>query len=257
MAMEGLLWRGGGWTPVAESESRPTVVDSWLVTDGWMRAPRRHVDRFAAACGEPAAAEFCRAALRRIPVTGAWFPRVELVGSTFHLLLRPAPPLGDTVRLWLPPTPDRRTRPTVKGPDLDDLLALRRFATERGADEAVLCAADGRLREGATTSILWWRGDVLCAPPPDDTILPGVTRAVIEEIAAATAVPVRYETCPPRELAGLETWAVNALHGLRPVTGWVGNSVDTAITPGTPHRAPGWRARLAATRVPVGGAPVR
>jgi branched-subunit amino acid aminotransferase/4-amino-4-deoxychorismate lyase len=228
------------------------VVDSWLVEDGWLRALELHAHRFRDACAAmldvPAAAteEFFWTAIGRIPTTGAWFPRVELVVANgeprFQLWIREAPPRHDTIRLWLPGKPDQRTRPTVKGPDLAQLADLRQAATAHGADEAVLTASDGAVVEGGTTSIVWWRGDVLCVPSAEQQVLPGVTRTVIALLAASDGIPTVGEACRPDELDGLETWAVNALHGIRPVTEWVG----TEVRPGAAERAEAWRARLAA-----------
>ena len=50
---------------------------------------------------------------------------------------------------------------------------LRERAAGRGAGEAVLADADGRLLEGAYTSLLWWEGETLWAVPDDAPICPG------------------------------------------------------------------------------------
>lgn len=252
MAGETLVWTDGGWaTPLDCESDPPAIVDSWLVRDGRMRAPERHADRFRTACASVLAVPFGRteeffwAAVGRIPVSGDWFPRVELVvtdaGARFQLGLRPSPARHDTVRLWLSPSADQRSLPTAKGPDLEHLAGLRHAATERGADEAVIRSAAGAVLEGTTTSILWWRDDVLCAPPQTGRVLPGVTRAVITALAARDGIDTRWETCPPEQLDGLEVWAVNALHGIRPVTAWFGASVRS----GPATRAAAWQARLA------------
>jgi branched-subunit amino acid aminotransferase/4-amino-4-deoxychorismate lyase len=137
------------------------------------------------------------------------------------------------------PRPDARTQPRVKGPDLAWLAAARDTAVTAGADEAVLLSADGRVLEGTTTSILWWRGDALCAPSAD-SVLPGITRSILTEAVAASGAPVACENPRPRDLSGLEVWAVNALHGIRPVTGWVGSDFSA----GSAHRAARWQRYL-------------
>ncbi|MGI5458723.1 aminotransferase class IV [Streptomyces sp. CA-249302] len=263
-----LRWAGPepGFVPVAAGASSALLVaDSWLVEDGRVKALPAHLARFSGACAlvpsmsaEDVAA-FVREALPQLPTAGRWFPRLELVeadgGRRLQLLIRPAPPRGDIVRLWVPPDPDRRTRPAVKGPDLPYLTALRAEANAVGADEAVLLSPDGRVREGATTSILWWRDDTLCAPADGPDILPGVTRAQLLRLAAELHVPVAFESPRPRDLDGLEVWAVNALHGIRPVTAWLGTGAGatavTDLTAAPARRAPEWQARLEHLGAPV------
>jgi len=75
---------------------------------------------------------------------------------------------------------------------------------------------------------MWWRGDTLCAPPADG-LLPGITRKILFELAEADGVPTcRSVQAFPTELAGCEAWVVNALHGIRHGTGWIGASAMPA-----------------------------
>jgi branched-subunit amino acid aminotransferase/4-amino-4-deoxychorismate lyase len=140
--------------------------------------------------------------------------------------------------------------PKTKGPDLGLLGTWRSRAREHGADEAMLVDDDGRLLEGAYSSLLWWEDDVLCAVPDEAPILPGVTRALLLGLARARGTPVRYRRPFPDELAGCETWLVNALHGIRRARGWAG--VDRPA--GAATRAVAWRSLLESTaaRVPTG-----
>ena len=80
--------------------------------------------------------------------------------------------------------------------------------------------ADGRLLEGAFTSLLWWEGETLCAVPDDAPILPGITRALLHRARGRRDTPVAQRRPAPEELAGRETWLVSALHGIRAVTRW-------------------------------------
>jgi para-aminobenzoate synthetase len=245
-------FKAGGLNTPAEPapDVPPAIVDSWLVEEGKVLAFDAHVRRFAAACGEffgigeERVEDFLRAAASRVPPRGRWFPRAEaavLDGTPgLRFRIRPAPPRGEAVRLWITARPDGRKHPDVKGPDLDWLAAQRQAAVAAGADEAVLLSPDGHVREGATTSILWWRGDSLCAPPEDGGILPGTTRAVLLDAARACGVRVTVEQATPVALDGLEVWAVNALHGIRPVTAWV----NAGVRPGRATRASRWNAYL-------------
>jgi branched-subunit amino acid aminotransferase/4-amino-4-deoxychorismate lyase len=204
----------------------PQAADSWLVADGRVRAVERHWTRFFDACGEHGVAPEALATFRArvehaVPARGRWFPRVELrEDGELALLVRPAPPREPTVVAWIADVPDPRRAPRRKGPDLDRLAALRERAATHGAGEAVIAAADGRLLEGAFTSLLWWEGETLCAVPDEAPILPGITRALLIELAVERATPLARRLPTPEDLAGRETWLVSALHGVRIVTRW-------------------------------------
>ena len=98
----------------------------------------------------------------------------------------------------------------------------------------------GRLLEGAYTSLLWWDGETLCVVGDDAPILPGVTRALLLELARDRGTPVARRRPAPHDLAGRETWLVSALHGIRAVTRWT----DGGPAAGGAARAPGWQALL-------------
>lgn len=229
----------------------PAVVDSWLVAEGRVRDLPLHGRRFRRACAEmvpelPAATvqRFLDAARRRLPEHGRWFPRIEACGGPeprLALWLRPAPaPGAGEVTLWIPPDPDPRLRPTVKGPDLRLLAGLRERAQAVGADDALLHDGEGTVLEAAHSALVWWRGDELCVPEPGLAVLPSVTRAHLERLAECWRCPVRTGRLRPAELPELETWSLNALHGLRPVRAWIGaDGRATAAKVST--RAADWR----------------
>jgi len=220
------------------------AADSWLVVDGRVRAVERHWARFSATCAEHGVGPAAVAALREdleVPAAGRWFPRVELhADGRLAVQLRPAPAREPTVAAWIADVPDPRHAPRRKGPDLERLAALRTRAAAHGAGEAVLADADGRLLEGAFTSLLWWEGETLCALPDEAPILPGVTRALLLELARDRGTPVARQRPEPRALAGRETWLVSALHGIRVVTNWAGGGLGAGDAP----RASAWRRRL-------------
>jgi branched-subunit amino acid aminotransferase/4-amino-4-deoxychorismate lyase len=221
------------------------AADSWLVVDGRVRAVERHWARFAATCGEHGVGPDAVAALRAqvdgaVPAEGRWFPRVELrADGELAVRVRPAPPREPTVVAWLADVPDPRRFPRRKGPDLERLAALRERAAAHGAGEAVLCDADGHLLEGAFTSLLWWEGETLCVVPDDAPILPGVTRALLVELARERGTPVAQRRPAPQELANCETWLVSALHGIRAVGRWANGPPA-----GAARRAAGWQRLL-------------
>ena len=222
------------------------AADSWLVADGRARAVERHWARFTATCGEQDVAPDELAAFRAevqraLPARGRWFPRVELrADGELALELRPAPPREPTVVAWVADVPDPRVVPRRKGPDLERLGAMRERAAAHGAGEAVIADADGRLLEGAYTSLLWWEGETLWAVPDDAPILPGITRELVIELARARDTPVAWRRPWPHERAGRETWLVSALHGIRAGTRWAGGGVPAVDAP----RAAAWQRLL-------------
>jgi branched-subunit amino acid aminotransferase/4-amino-4-deoxychorismate lyase len=246
--MEELLtWVAGDELVPATPTGDPLLVaDSWLVQDGRARGLELHRRRFTAGCADAAGVpeatvtEFWRAAIRHLPCHGDLFPRIELIGGAqvrFWLRIRPAPHRGTTIRVWLPGRSDQRRTPRRKGPDLGSLGVLRSEAMNAGADDALLTTRSGLILESATASLIWWDGDQLCVPDPALPVLPGVTARLIRAAAAARGITIVHRRSRLAELAGRETWLVNALHGIRPVTAWVGASE----LPGRPARAPEWR----------------
>ena len=242
-------WSAGELTPAGSEASlddgeRLDAVDSFLVSDGRALAVGLHQQRFTNAVPEPArssADAFFSAAVAVVPPTGEWFPRVQYgIRSGFTVTVRPAPAVARSIVLATHDGPDPRTQPTRKGPDLPALLAAREMARGRGADDAVILSPAGFVVEGATTSLLWWRGDTLCTPSADLVRMDGVTIGSVLALARALGVEVSWESATPADLDGLEVWALNSLHGIRIVTSWI----DGPLTAEQPARLALWRARL-------------
>ncbi|WP_025155864.1 aminotransferase class IV [Leifsonia aquatica] len=251
-------WAGGELVArdsceVAETEL--LVADSFLVADGSALALGLHGSRFQDSGrlqGHPDRAElqrFWEAGVRALPRTGAWFPRFELVrtGDALRLRfrLRTAPALTNELVVATAASDPRRT-PDIKGPDIDRLSVLRQRAQAAGAQEAILLDG-GFVADGATTALLWWRGDTLYTPPLSLPRVDSVAARTVRGIAAALRVPVDEEEARPAQLDGVTLWAVNALHGIRAVTAWVdgpGLSQD-------PARTDAWRARFAMLSRPL------
>jgi branched-subunit amino acid aminotransferase/4-amino-4-deoxychorismate lyase len=222
------------------------AADSWLVDDGRVRAIERHWARFGATCREHGVEPDALAALRAdvaraVPARGRWFPRVELrADGELALQVRPAPARAPTVVAWVADVADPRVEPRRKGPDIERLAILRERAAAHAAGEAVIADADGRLLEGAFTSLLWWEGETLCVVPDDAPILLGITRALLLALARDRGTPVAQRRPQPHELASRETWLVSALHGIRTVTAWANGGPPAGEAP----RAGGWQRLL-------------
>ena len=169
-----------------------------------MRAFERHQARFADAAdqvgvGDLVTAEFWASVVGNIPEAGEWFPRVDVLetpagGSrTLAFRRRPVPPLTRKLRVLVPPYSDPRSTPGRKGPDITVLERLRSQAREEyDCDEVLLLSKDGYVIEGATTSLLWWEGDTLCAVDPELGPLPGVTCSLILDKARACSIPFEF-----------------------------------------------------------------
>ncbi len=265
-------WQGGVLEPRDDCDVAPAVIlaaDSWLVREGTVLALGLHCARFLDAVAELAerhgrTAEvealdvdaFWDAAISSIPRTGEWFPRVELRvqhdAAELLLRMRPAPDRHRSLTLATFRGRDPRTEPWIKGPDLEAMTRLRTEAQQLGADEAVLLSTldggpAGFVAEGSTTALAWWAGESLCVPSIELPRIDSVTLRSVLALAAATGVDVLHDAVTPAELEGCEVWALNALHGIRIVTGWVDGPTAAEL----PGRLDLWRARLEALRKPL------
>ncbi|MEO6116258.1 MAG: aminotransferase class IV [Pseudolysinimonas sp.] len=264
-------WQGGLLEARDDCDVAPAAIlaaDSWLVADGQVLALGLHRSRFVDAIAELAerhgrGAEvdaldvdgFWDAAISTIPRVGAWFPRVELRvqhdAAELLLRMRPSPERHRSLTLATFRGRDPRTEPWIKGPDLEAMTRLRTEAQQHGADEAVLLSAGGRgegfVTEGSTTALAWWTGEALCVPSIELPRVDSVTLRSVLALAAATGVDVLHDEVTPEALEGCEVWALNSLHGIRIVAGWV----DGPATAELPGRLDLWRARLDALRKPL------
>lgn len=86
---------------------------------------------------------------------------------------------------------------------LTNLLALRQ-AKQRGAHEALLLDAHGRVCEGSSSNVFALEGGQLRTPPLDVGILEGITRREIIALATRLGTPVQEVEIPPDELCAAE-----------------------------------------------------
>lgn len=225
-----------------QSDVKLEVADSWLVQDGRARSLDAHFARFAHCVGDlspacmPSLNSFFVAVVKKIPVTGRWFPRIEFHAEAeapnhLFLRLRKAPEQLGPLTLWTLPEADPRLNPLIKGPDLSLGMQMRRKAKMHGADEAVILSKEGFILEGALSSLVWWRGDTLCSSSDELLWLPSVTRKEIFGIANQMGYATRTERVRPADLVGLEIWALSSLQGIRAVSNWIdlGGPVAKAV----------------------------
>lgn len=232
------------------------AADSWLVTGGTVLALDLHRTRFMTSIPrgrhrdlDPEA--FWDAAIAAIPRTGDWFPRVEsrtqLRRPQLLFRLREAPQRARSIVLATHHGRDPRSAPRIKGPDLEAMVRLRTSVQSQGAGDAVILTPEGHIADGSTTCLAWWRGDALAIPSDDIARIDSVTLRSVLALATATGVDILRESARPEDLDGCEVWALNALHGIRIVTQWIGGP-SVAEEPG---RLDTWRHRLDALRRPL------
>ncbi len=216
--------------PTAEPAENLMVADSWLVSDGHVRALHLHQQRFTSSCTQLAGIKpdditgFWHQAMQKLPEEGLWFPRIELAGNirqpVLQLRIRKAPDIHQDIRLINCGLKDFRKKPRHKGPDLTELMTVRKVMMEQGADDAILTTPKGFLLEGLTTSLLWWEGKTLCTTPLSRRVLPGITCQLLRLIAEQENIAFACRFRKPATLNGCDVWAVNALHGIRRVVDW-------------------------------------
>ncbi|CAB0565561.1 aminodeoxychorismate synthase, component I [Corynebacterium diphtheriae] len=207
------------------------IIDSFLVNDGKTRGLNLHLDRFRTACLEHGYAHheqldaFFAEALRSIPATGQWFPRLEATPTELRIALRPAPQLRGTTTL----TSVAAVRPTpnYKGLDLDYLAELRGSTT---TDDALLVTPAGVIAETTTAAIIAWDGTKWMSMAP--VRLESVTEFLLINSARAQGEMVVTAALTVPEAQKLNLWAVNSLHGVTPVT-----HIDKVALPNNPQRS--------------------
>lgn len=124
--------------------------------------------------------------------------------------------------------PERRSTFVGRHKSLNYLfyLAARQYALDHGAQEALICEADGLVSEGAATSLIYLRQGQFYTPDAPSA-LTGVTLAVLRQ--GLTARGRTLESCPT-SIAQLQAadglWLANSLMGLMPVA-----SLDGTLLP--------------------------
>lgn len=214
------------------SRQTTLVADSFRLEDGHVVALEKHLERFAHSVAShtdvtPQRLDQFLVSLRGVlPPQGSWFPRIEAVdtpgGASLRYRERPAPPWESEVVIARASSDPRRF-PHIKGPDLEALMALRTEVSRHNAQEAIITSEDGHLVEGAYSSLMvWLRGEPWpTVIPPSTPHLPGVTEAVLREVASADSMDVIERDLLVSDLEGAEVWILSALHGIRVATRFV------------------------------------
>jgi D-alanine transaminase len=115
--------------------------------------------------------------------------------------------------------PDTRwARCDIKSVALLANVLLRQQAVEAGAVETILLR-DGWLTDASASAVHVVTGGEILTPPRSHQLLPGTTRGLIEELAAANAIPCRSAPVSESTLRGAdEIWISAATRGVLAVT---------------------------------------
>ena len=124
--------------------------------------------------------------------------------------------------------PERRSTFLGRHKSLNYLfyLAARQYALDRGAKEALILEADGRVSEGAATTLLYVQGGTFYTPEAPSA-LPGVTIGVLGRGLARRGLSLKAVPTTPDQLPQADgLWLANSLMGVMPVS-----SLDGRILP--------------------------
>ncbi|MFA9516662.1 aminotransferase class IV [Halopenitus sp. H-Gu1] len=114
--------------------------------------------------------------------------------------------------------PDAAIPATAKTHNYLDGILARIEARAVDADEALLCDADGHVAEGATSNVFFVSEDVLRTPSLDGPVLPGITRRIVLDLAAAEGIPVEEGSYEPEDLRRAdEAFLTNTIAEIRPI----------------------------------------
>ena len=134
----------------------------------------------------------------------------------------------------------RWDRCDIKAITLLPNVLLRQEALSRGAAEAII-VRDGLALEGSASNLFIIKDNVIITPPKGETILPGITRDLVLEIAQAAGFTTTERPISVSELRTAdEIWFTSSTREILSVI----ELDDTPVSNGQP--GPVWRAVLAA-----------
>jgi D-alanine transaminase len=121
----------------------------------------------------------------------------------------------------------------VKAITLLPNVLLRQQAVDVNAAEAILIR-HGYATEGAASNLFIIDHDLLITPPKGPSLLPGITRDLIIELAANNGIPFREADIPLEQLRNAgEIWLTSSTREISPVTRLDDRSIGDGV-PG-PH----------------------
>jgi len=113
----------------------------------------------------------------------------------------------------------RWLRCDIKAITLLPNVMMKLAVKAQGADDAILITKKGLISEGTASNAFIVKDGVLITPPNSNKILPGVTRIVIESIAAEHNMPLQERDITEAELNNAdEIWLSSSTKEALPVT---------------------------------------
>lgn len=104
-------------------------------------------------------------------------------------------------------------------------VLLRQLSVDQGCAETILLR-DGRLTEGASSSIFIVKDGVIAAPPHSHLVLPGITYDVVVELAAQEGLSLAQRDISEAELCNAdEIWLTSSTKEITAVTRLDGQAV--------------------------------
>ncbi|MXV63766.1 aminodeoxychorismate lyase [Natronorubrum sp. JWXQ-INN-674] len=183
---------------------------------------------------------YVRLSITRGVQPGKLTPRSE-VEPTVVIYVSPLPRGGlEGESVWAEPatvqTVETRRMPDESVPAaakthnyLNGILAraeLRENDQPSDADEALMSDLEGHVAEGATSNLFFVRDGAVHTPTTDGSVLPGITRAIVLELAAEAGIPVREDRYVLADvLEADEAFLTNRTWELRPVASVNGRDI--------------------------------
>lgn len=113
----------------------------------------------------------------------------------------------------------RWLRCDIKAITLLPNVMMKLAVKQQGADDAILISREGKVSEGTASNVFIVKNNTLLTPPNSNKILPGVTRMVIEKVAAEHQIPLIEQELTLEELQNAdEIWLTSSTKEALPVT---------------------------------------
>jgi branched-chain amino acid aminotransferase len=270
-----VLWCNGQWIDALEFPAAPSdrglmhglgIFETMLAVDGRLAFHQRHLARLAASCArlgwKPVLPDSQDAVVRllesndlqsgrariRLAVTAGSGRVQDLALGTDHMVWMTAVPAAEPphhTRANLAPW-TRNERSALAGLKsasyADNLIALA-HADRLGFEETVFLNSSGLVCEAATANVFVVRDGRVRTPSLASGCLPGITREVVMEIAAALGIPCAEGDVAPAELhAADEIFLTSSIRGVMGLSCF--DSRDLAPGPVTKALRDAWHAAV-------------